>query len=178
MQCGDPLNPAGPVIRENGKPCKNVVMPGATRCAMHGGKTPIAQWKAQQAMSLLRVPAIESVYTAMEALTGIIEQFQEDTCAACGYPKGDIEEKEALIKACVGAAKTVSIVLDRTGMGPRSTLEIKQSDGDLNLHALTQDERSRMVALLAQLRALKQEIRERLVGAATAVPVAQPSVTM
>jgi hypothetical protein len=173
--CGDPSNPGGIGRRENGDPCSNRVMHGTTRCALHGGKSPTAQYKAQQMMALLRIPAIEVQYTALDALNLTIEQLLEDTCAACGYPKGDIEDKEALIKACVGATKSVQLILDRTGLGPRSTLEVRQSDGDLDLKAMTPDERSRMVALLAQLRALKGEIRQRIMhGIANPMQAPQP----
>lgn len=165
---------------ESGRPCKNVVVPGTTRCYMHGGHSPMAKIKAEQTLALLRVPAIESIFHSLEALNKTVEQFMEDTCATCGYPRGNVEEKEALIKAARGAIQGAAAVLDRTGLGPRAVLEVRQSDGDLDLSLLTDEEKGRMIALLAQLRALKQEIRTRLHGVAYGVgnPVPQPAKIM
>jgi len=151
-------------LRNNGKDCKNTCKPGFTVCHMHGGGTPTAKAAAEKALALLRVPAVEALYKAMESLVQTIDQFDEDTCATCGYPRGDAEEKEALIRACRSLSQTCSMVLDRTGLGPRSTLEIKQSDGDFDIKALTDHEREQMMQLLGMLRALKQSVKDRING--------------
>lgn len=158
----------GPICtaqKKNGQPCKMHEVPGTGKCYLHGGASPAAKLKSEMALALLRFPAIEVLQNVLETLNKIIEQFMDDTCMACGYPKGDAEEKEALIKACRSAAQTCSAILDRTGLGPRATLEVKQSDGDLPLNSLTTDERERMMFLLAQMKELKGEIRQRLTAA-------------
>lgn len=171
IKCGDANNPAGPYLKANGTPCNNPVVGNTWRCYMHGGATPAAKMKAEMAMALLRVPAIELLYKVMETESKTIDQFLEDTCAVCGYPKGDVEEKEALIKSCLSATKAAQTVLDRTGMGPSATLTVKQSDGDFDLRVLTPDEKARMIALFAQFRALKEEVRRRiLIGSTSALP--------
>jgi hypothetical protein len=162
MQCGDPNNPGGPCVKANGHPCTNNVVPGTFRCHMHGGKAPIAKFKAEQAMALLRYPAIEVLNTTMERLNEIVVQSGLPMCAACGFPVKSIEELEAVIKACISTAKVCQTILDRTGMGPTSKVEVVQSDGTLDLNLLTEDELGRMTALFAQYDALKEEIRQRL----------------
>lgn len=163
-----PFNQANAVIcaatRKNGLPCKNACQPGFTVCYLHGANSPVIKAKAEQQLALLRMPAIEALYKVMESLNRTIDQFDEDTCATCGYPRGDAEEKEALIKACRSLAQTCGLVLDRVGLGPRATLEVKQSDGNLDLNAFTEQERYEMMGLLAQLRALKQSVKNRVHG--------------
>jgi hypothetical protein len=129
---------------------------------MHGGAGPSAKTKAEAALALARMPAIEALYRSTEVLRITVEQFMEDTCATCGYPKGDADEKKMLIRACRNLASVCTSVLDRTGMGPHASLEIKQNDGDLDPRTFTDDERQNMVALLAQLKTQKQAIRARL----------------
>lgn len=165
MKCGDATNPGGIGRKKNGDPCGNEAMPGTFRCYMHGGSSPAAKLKAEQSMALLRMPAIETLYLALMSLNKVMEQFQDDTCAACGYPKGDLHEKEALIKACRSSAMTASQILDRTGLGPSSSLEIKQSDGDLNLAAWTEAERAKLVEYTAGFKLLKEAVKTRLARA-------------
>lgn len=151
--------------RKNGLACKNACKPGFDVCYMHGGEAPLAKAAAEKALALLRHPAIEALYKVMESLEKTIDQFDDDTCATCGYPRGDAEEKEALIKACRSLAQTCSMVLDRTGLGPRSSLEVKTSDGTLDFKMLTEQERGEMMGLLAQLREFKQRVIARSNGA-------------
>lgn len=164
MKCGDPANPGGQGFKDNGDPCGNTIVPGTFRCHIHGGRSPQAKYRAEQAMALLRMPAIEALYTAMDRLNEIVLQSGLPTCAACGYPVKNIEELEATVKACISLAKTCQTILDRTGLGPTSKLEIHQSDGDFDVSALTDDERGRIIGLLKQLDAVKEEARLRMSG--------------
>lgn len=166
FRCGDATNPGGPHMKDNGDPCTNYVIPGTFRCHLHGGRTPTAKYKAELAMAMLRLPAIEVLYTAMERLNEMILQSGLPTCAACGYPVKTTEELEATIKACISLVKTCQVILDRTGIGPTAKLEIHQSDGDLDLSLLTEDEAGRMIALLTQLEAEKAAVRQRMLGLA------------
>lgn len=140
MDCG--------YIRHNGLPCKRQVKQGFTRCNRHGGNTPIAKAKAEQMLALLRMPAIE-------ALHDILDQYESNTCATCGFPTGEFKEKKLVLATC-------RAILDRTGLGPRSTLEVKQSDGDLDMGVLNEAERGEMLSLLAQFKALKERVRLRV----------------
>jgi len=148
MKCGDPNNPAGPYIRANGLPCGRDVRPGFTRCNLHGGANPAAKIKAEQMMAQCRLPAIENLFS-------ILEQFAGNTCATCGFPIGDADEKRMIIRAC-------QTVLDRAGMGPHSILEIaRQTDGDINMDALLDQEKGELLALLAQIREIKARAKAR-----------------
>lgn len=166
MKCGDATNPGGIGYRANGDPCGNTVVEGTYRCHMHGGKSPAAKAKAEQAMALLRMPATEALYNVITTLNKIIERYREDTCAACGYPRGDVEEIDTVVKAARSLAQSCAAILDRTGLGPKSTLEVRQSDGDLDLKALTDMERDEMMRLLGMLDHLKQSIKDRIHGPA------------
>lgn len=148
MKCGDAINPAGPYICASGRPCGRDVRPGFTRCNLHGGNNPAAKIKAEQLMAQCRMPAIESLFS-------IIEQFQNNTCATCGFPIGDTDEKRMIVRTC-------QTILDRSGMGPHAVLEIaRQTDGDLNLDALQPGERGELLAHLAQIKEIKDRVRTR-----------------
>lgn len=146
-------------LRRNGTICKIRCKPGFTKCYLHGAANISSKLKAEHFIALLRMPAIESLHHSLEALNELIEQFTGDPCAACGFPKGGLDEKEALVKTCLVSAKTVSTILDRAGFGPRATLEVQQNEGTLDLRSMSDDHRARMIGLLAQLRELKAEIR-------------------
>lgn len=159
MKCGDPTNPAGPYIKANGSPCGRDCKAGFTRCNLHGGANPAAKIKAEQMMAQCRLPAIEALFT-------IIDQFSENTCPSCGFPKGDADEKRMIIRAS-------QTVLDRAGMGPHSVLEIaRQTDGDIDINLLTSDERGELLAHLAQIKEIKANVRARQT-AVVADPTAQ-----
>lgn len=177
MKCGDPNNPLGPQLTLTGQPCGNQCIPPTNRCYQHGGASPGSLIKAKVALAALRLPAIEVAFNAMMALHILIEQWQSSTCSACGLPMGTLEEKEQLIKAAVGAAKTCMAILDRTELGPKATLEVKQSDGDLNLEQFTLDEQAELHALMAQFTDLKERVRRRIMGVVIdidAVPRIEP----
>lgn len=176
MKCGDPNNPAGPLITARGNPCGLQVVPGTNRCYMHGGASPSSLLKAQVALAALRSPAIDVAFNSLIALDRLIEQFQANECPTCGFPNSDLDTKEQLIKACIGASKSAAAILDRTGLGPRATLEVKQSDGDLNLSLFTIEERAQLEALIHQFKHLKEAVRQRLMGV-TMPPPAVINVT-
>lgn len=163
--CGCINNPMGPGHRANGDVCGNSVVPGTHKCHMHGGSTPQAKLKAEQAMALLRMPGIEAMHEILETMMQVVRQFGENTCPTCGYPKGDTDEIHAVSKVAAVVVRQVQTILDRTGIPARATLEVKQSDGDLDLRALTEQERGAMIALFAQLRELKEAARARINGA-------------
>jgi len=153
-------------IKENGTQCQRRTKTGFTVCNLHGGNAPSAKHAAERALAFARMPAVE-------ALLAIVEQFNETTCATCGYPSGDTDAQRAVIQAS-------RAILDRTGMGPHSILEVKQSDGELNLAHMTDEERAEAMHLVARLKALKARIRARLNPgeALGVVPVPMPEQNM
>lgn len=92
----------------SGERCKRAPIAGGTVCTMHGGKSPLAIQAANQALLAARVPAAELLFE-------VIEWWRRTTCEACGLPKGD---PSAAIRAAIA-------VLDRTGLGPTSSLTIE-----------------------------------------------------
>lgn len=160
MKCGDPNNPGGIGHKANGDPCKRDVTPGMTRCQLHGGNNPAAKIKSEQLLAQARLPACE-------ALFDIIDRWQRDTCPACNFPSGDVDTSKMIIRAA-------QVILDRTGLGPRSTIDmVPQKDGDLDLDLLTDGEMAQLDSLLGQVRDLKTQIRARL--AHLAFPNALPT---
>jgi hypothetical protein len=149
MLCGD----NGGVRISSGEPCKMRVVKGTTRCFLHGGVAPQSKIKAEMALALVRVPAVQ-------VLHAIIEQYMDTQCATCGYPTGDNDAQRTVIQAA-------KATLDRTGMGPSSKVELTtQSDGALNLELLTPDERAEMLALGMRIQEIKDRVRARQYGLA------------
>jgi hypothetical protein len=100
-------------------------------------------------MALLRLPAIESLHK-------VLARFNEvDTCTSCGYPKWDHRSLHLL-------TKVATAILDRTGIGPTSTLEVTQTDGIFDFRFLKQSERTELLGLLARVRDIKALVRERM----------------
>lgn len=143
---------------------------------MHGGSTPVAKLKAEMALALLRMPAVEALHEALETQLTIIRQYNAVTCPTCGLPLGDEDEKNSVIRACAVILKNAQVIMDRAGLPPRALVEIKQSDGDLDLRALTPDEQARMMSLLAELRSIKDDVRKRINGLVTGNVPEPPTV--
>jgi hypothetical protein len=159
MKCGDPTNPGGIGHKSNGDPCNRGCAPGMTRCNLHGGNNPAAKIKAEQMLAQARLPACE-------ALFDIIDMWERTTCAACGFPSGDV----GMLKTIIRAAQ---VILDRSGMGPRATVEmVHQTDGDLDLEMLTEPEMEELDGLLTQVKELKARIHFRLGTLAGTLPAA------
>lgn len=142
MICGRPR-------ASDGQPCERQVSIGFNSCWFHGGKTPAAKHQAEKALAYARMPAIEALCT-------IIHEWQTNQCPVCKGPDTRGESLHPVIRAA-------QIILDRTGFGPKATLEVAKPEGsDLDVALLNEDERYRMSRLLKELRTLKGEIRARL----------------
>jgi hypothetical protein len=157
-------NPNGVGHKATGEPCNSIAEKATFRCHVHGGKTPVALYKAKEAMALLRLPAIESLHHSLSVLTKILEQYEMGTCLACGFPSGDVDEIQAVAKACSVIVRQAQTVLDRTEIGPKATLEITRPETDLDLDQLTEAERARLATLYAEFKGLKEDVRQRLFG--------------
>lgn len=153
MTCGDNGG-----RKWNGDPCERHPSKGFLRCFQHGGKNPGTKVEAELALAKLRMPAIA-------ALFDVIEQLTHGTCLACGFPTGDIEEKKLLVH-------TAAKILDRTGFGPGSKIELtSQSDGAVNLDLLEKDELDALLPSLAVVKAIKERLRARMAGRPVETPL-------
>lgn len=147
VQCAHVFGDDQPTKR--GKQCGRMCKFGFAYCNFHGGSTAPAKAQAEKMIALARMPAIEALYN-------IVEQFNEQTCGTCGYPNGEKETQTPVIRAA-------QVILDRTGMGPASVLEVKQNDGEkMDLSLLTSEERGELLALMAQMKDLKARIKLRI----------------
>lgn len=139
-KCGAPS-------RLTGFPCSRNVAPGFSTCFLHGAAVPSHKIAAERALVAARLPAIA-------ALASIIHDWGAESCATCGRP--NYENAHPVIRAA-------QIILDRTGMGPRATIEVVRPEGsELDVDAMTDFERERLADLLGQLSALKASVKARL----------------
>lgn len=137
-------------VNSRGLQCKRRCAPGFTVCNLHGGGTPSAKAGAERALATLRLPFIE-------ALNAIVDKFLGDPCDKCGSPSGTQS-----VKAQAVLVRAAQVVLDRTGMGPHSVLEVKQSDGTLNLKHWTDEERAELAVHLTAIKELKARVARRI----------------
>jgi hypothetical protein len=147
MTCGDNGGK-----KWNGDPCKRAPAHGMLHCNFHGGEALSGKIKAELAMAVLRLPAIE-------VFVKIIEQFHlRPECPTCGGTLADLDAQKVAMKAAVA-------VLDRTGLGPRAVLElVPQNDGGLDFNQLLPEERGELLAAISQVKAIKVKLRNRLIG--------------
>lgn len=142
----------GSLQTQSGLPCRRSPAPGYTVCYKHGARVPSTIAKAERSLALLRMPAIE-------ALMDIIDQWMENTCELCGYPRrGETEDKRVIVQ-------TAKLILDRTGLGPRATLDVnarRTDDGEALVEHMTDAEREQLRGLIDQVNILKAAVRGRL----------------
>ena len=141
-------SPTCGAVGRNGFPCRRHVAPGFTRCALHGGHTPLARQAAAEALARAALPAAEVMFD-------IIDRWQQTRCPTCGMPSGD---PSPVIRAA-------QIVLDRTGFGPSATMQVAPAPEYALPSHLT----------LAQLADRAEAVARRLRAAADAE--GQPEVT-
>lgn len=110
------------------------------------------------------MPAIEALIMAIQTAMMLIERYTSNMCLHCGLPKIDVEESEVLVKNCLTIAKMAESVLDRTDLGPKATLEVKQDDGVIDIGLCTDDEKRELMEHLVAVQAIKEGIRRRLAG--------------
>lgn len=141
----------GSLDTPNGWPCERYPRAGFAACRKHVARVPATLAKGERLLATARKPAVS-------ALLEILEQWEEHTCAECGYPRGDTDEKRMIVA-------TAKLVLDRTGMGPRATLDIntpKKDDSDALIEVMTDEERDTLMRLIDQVSQLKSTVRLRL----------------
>lgn len=144
MKCGDYGG-----LNRWGDPCRHEVKEGYTRCKQHGGATAGSIAKAEAALALARMPAIEHLYE-------MLEQYARATCPVCNYPKRDSEQARVELQLC-------KAILDRTGLPPRVSIEVtKKNEEGIDPEHMLPDERRRAQALFAEWRAIKDAVRARM----------------
>jgi hypothetical protein len=144
----------GSLQTANGLPCRRTPKIGYTVCRKHGDRAPQTMAKAERLLAVARIPAIEG-------LLDELDQYDEETCDTCGYPRHTLKER----KYITGIRFRL---LDRLGMGPRTTVDLvarRLEDQPLDVTVLTDEEFEELGGLLAQLEQFKRRIRARLAPA-------------
>jgi len=126
----DLVRVCGARTREGGS-CRRPVGAFAKRCPLHGGSSPQAREEVLRAMLMARDRAVEVLY---DVLT------QRPPCEHCGRR----DDPAVIVQAS-------RIVLDRTGVGPTSTVNVRRENGEPPPYTrwLTLDELRQVGALLS-----------------------------
>lgn len=149
----------GSIGTTSGLPCTRWPSAGFTCCRTHGMLAPATLAKAERLLAAARMPAVDALLT-------ILDQHDADTCERCGFPNGSVDEKRMIVT-------TAKLVLDRTGLGPRATLDIntkRHDDSEELIEAMTDDERETIAKLINQVNQMKQDVRRRI-NATVEVPL-------
>jgi hypothetical protein len=148
----------GSLETSDGYPCLRHPAIGFNVCTAHGGRSStVAKQEAERLLAGARIPAVRYLLEQME-------QARQDPCPTCGYPRLSVKER----KRCDTLATKI---LDRTGMGPKATLQLERpadDTQDLDLDALTADELTEFDELMAGLESLKSRVVARKASIAVA----------
>lgn len=140
----------GSLQTANGLPCRRSPKAGYPVCRKHGERAPQTVAKAERALAVARMPAIE-------VLIDELDQAQENECPTCGYPARNLKYRKHI------AAISFKL-LDRTGFGPRSSIDLTAKTVDehhIDVSVLSDEEFNELNVLLDGLDAFKVKIDAR-----------------
>lgn len=141
----------GSLQTQAGLPCRRHPAPGFTVCWKHGSRAPQTIAKAERILAVARMPAVEWILDELD-------RAHADTCVECGYPHHTLKERKRVDALAFK-------LLDRTGLGPRQTIDInkgKDNESEFLLDQLNAEEKKIMAGLMMQLNELKARVRMRL----------------
>lgn len=134
----------------NGLPCRRSPKAGYPVCRKHGERAPQTVAKAERLLAVARMPAIE-------VLLDELDQAQENECPTCGYPARNLKYRKHI--------SAISFkLLDRTGFGPRSSIDLTAKAVDehhIDVSQLTDQEFEELSVLLEALDVFKGKIDAR-----------------
>lgn len=134
----------------NGLPCRRSPKAGYPVCRKHGERAPQTVAKAERLLAVARMPAIEN-------LMDELDQAQEEQCPTCGYPSRSLKYRKHI------AAISFKL-LDRTGFGPRSSIDLTAKTVDehhIDVSTLSDEEFKELSQLLDALEGFKMKIDAR-----------------
>lgn len=139
----------GSLQTSDGLPCRRWPKLGYTVCRKHGERAPNTVKKAERALAVARMPAIEWIRDALDQAT-------EETCNECGFPRHGLKERKRIDMLAFK-------LLDRTGLGPKATLDINpRSETVFDVSVLTVEEAFELDQLLEVMEAFKTRVVARL----------------
>jgi hypothetical protein len=115
-------------LTSSGTPCRRACLRGGVKCALHGGASPDALRVATETLIGARV-------LAARVLLEVMDNWTADLCDTCGRPKGDP----------IPVIRAAQLVLDRTGLGPTSTLTVDHATGGASYARWMTQEQARTV---------------------------------
>lgn len=96
-----------------GEPCKRAAILGGTVCSTHGGSAPAVKRKAAERLAALQDPAVDALQRSLEAQTRQLDR------------KGRVR---TLGDDHAAQTRAATVVLDRTGLGPSQTVDVRAGE--------------------------------------------------
>lgn len=139
----------GSLQTSSGLPCMRYPKPGYTVCRKHGERAPATVAKAERLLAVARMPAIEWILTA-------IDQANETMCHTCGFPRHGLKERKRIDSLTFK-------LLDRTGFGPRQTIDLnaKTTDTGVDVSNFNAEELERLDVVLRAMDDLQASVQRR-----------------
>lgn len=139
----------GSLQTANGLPCRRCPKIGYTVCRKHGERAPQTIARAERLLAVSRMPAIEWLLDALD-------QAQEEVCDACGYPHHGLKERKRIDAMAFK-------LLDRTGFGPRSTIDLnaRTTEAGIDVSSLSPSELHELDELLASMDRFRARVLAR-----------------
>lgn len=141
----------GSLQTANGLPCRRPPKVGYPVCRKHGERAPATMAKAERLLAVARIPAIEG-------LLDELDQYDQETCDACGYPRHSLKERKYITMIRFK-------LLDRLGMGPKATIDLvakRLEDQPLDVSILTDAEFEELGGMLDAMARFKARVQTRL----------------
>lgn len=139
----------GSLQTRSGLPCARYPKPGYTVCRKHGERAPATVAKAERLLAIARQPAIEWIVDA-------IDQANETTCGSCGFPRHGLKERKRIDSLTFK-------LLDRTGFGPRQTIDLnaKTQDSGVDVSNFNETELAQLDVILRAMDDLQLSVQMR-----------------
>jgi hypothetical protein len=141
----------------DGLPCRRIVKAATGACARHGAILPPTRAKAQRLLDAARTPAVEWIMDQLE-------QAHKETCEYCGFPHHGLKAQKRIDALAFK-------LLDRTGFGPRSHVDVTakrggEEDAERLVELMTDSERDELATLLMRMTDLRNRVQIRAQRAA------------
>ena len=131
---GDTRGQCTATSKQSGERCRRAPIPGGSVCVMHGGGIPAVREAARERLLMLVEPAMEVLYRATR---------QAPPCEVCGRSDADRDPT---------AVRAAGMILDRTGFGPKVTIEAATPEPPPYLAWVPHDKLQLISEILAEAR--------------------------
>jgi ethanolamine utilization microcompartment shell protein EutL len=109
----DPSRQCTATSTTSGERCRRAAILGGTVCPFHGGSAPAVKRKAAERLAALQDPAVDALHRSLEAQTRQLDRKGRVRVLGDDHPT---------------QIRAATAVLDRTGLGPSQTVDVRAGE--------------------------------------------------